>query len=224
MSVNGRRTARRKIGPLPCVHGDMNWTTTCLLALVGIGCATGPQTVAVRRTHTAPSAAWPESTTTVSYTRPVELPSAAAVATPQSVWADPRATMVAAAERASPGGRRVLDTARTMIDEETVVRGSCYGWVNAVYRRAGGRSRVAFQGHRRTRFAEAAQVQPGDWVFFINHSFGDVTHSAIFVAWIDERARTALMVSYPGQNRDAPGRYGEYELSNVYQLVRMGDS
>ncbi len=204
----------------------MKWTTTCLLALTAFGCATGSQTVTVRRTQTAPSASWPESATTVSYARPVELPSVATspTAMPQSAWADPRTTILAAAERASPGGRRVLDTARTMIDEETVVRGSCYGWVNAVYRRAGGRSRVAFQGHRRTRFADASQVQPGDWVFFINHSFGDVTHSAIFVAWIDESARTALMVSYPGQNRDAPGRYGEYELTNVYQLVRMGDS
>jgi hypothetical protein len=60
-------------------------------------------------------------------------------------------------------------------------------------------------------------------VFFINHSYNDVTHSAIFVAWVDERARVALMVSYPGGNRDAPGRFSDYELTNVYQLVRMRD-
>ncbi len=131
------------------------------------------------------------------------------------------AALAAAAERASPCARRVLDATRAMLDEETIVRGSCYTWANAVYRRAGGRTQVAFRASRRTPYADASLLRPGDWVFFINHSFGDVTHSAIFVAWIDERARTALMVSYPGGNRADPGRFGEYELTNVYRLVRM---
>ena len=60
-------------------------------------------------------------------------------------------------------------------------------------------------------------------MFFINHSFNNVTHSAIFVRWIDEATREAVMVSYPGGNRDAPGRFGQYELTNVYRLVRMDD-
>jgi hypothetical protein len=133
------------------------------------------------------------------------------------------ATLTRAAAQSAPGARRVLDAAKAMIDGGVVTRGSCYTWVNAVYRRATGPRQTVFEGDRRNRWADASLLRPGDWVFFINHSYNDVTHSAIFVAWVDERARVALMVSYPGGNRDAPGRFSDYELTNVYQLVRMRD-
>ncbi len=60
-------------------------------------------------------------------------------------------------------------------------------------------------------------------MFFINHSFGNVTHSAIFVRWIDLSRRTGLVVSHPGGHRWSHGRLGRYDLSHVYRLVRMGD-
>lgn len=136
----------------------------------------------------------------------------------------PMAALAAARESASPGAQRVLDVTRDMLENETVVRGSCFTWVNAVFRRAGGRARAVFRASRAEPHAAPERLRAGDWVFFVNHAYGDVTHSAIFVGWIDRRARTALMVSYPGERRDAPGRFGEYELSGVYNLLRLDDA
>lgn len=129
-----------------------------------------------------------------------------------------------AAARAQPGARRVLETIHTMLEESVVVRGACNAWTNAVYHRAGGRAQTVFRGDRRASFTSTSMLEPGDRVAFINHSFGDVTHAAIFVAWINESTRIALMASYPGGNRNAPGRFSDYELSNVYEIVRMGDA
>ena len=109
------------------------------------------------------------------------------------------------------------------LDDETVIRGSCYTWLSAVYRRAGGQFSTAYSGDRRGRFASAEQLRPGDWIHFINHSFGNVTHSAIFIGWSDRAASVALTASYPGQNREAPGRYRDYELTSVYRIDRMRD-
>jgi hypothetical protein len=136
---------------------------------------------------------------------------------------DPMTALTRASAQASPGARRVLETVREMLDGAVITRGSCYTWVNAVFRRAGGAREAAFNGDRRTNWADASMLRPGDWVFFINHSYNDVTHSAIFVAWVNERAREALMVSYPGERRNAPGRFSTYELTNVYRLVRLRD-
>jgi hypothetical protein len=142
----------------------------------------------------------------------------------QSTW-DPDATLAAATASASPGPRRVLTAARAMLDESTVVQGSCYDWVDAVYARAGGAPHHVFDGGRvHGPFAESTWLVPGDWVFFINHGNGDDTHSAIFLGWIDESARLAWMVSYAGGHRDEPARFGTYELTNVYRLVRMDDA
>lgn len=204
----------------------MKWTIVSAVMLATLGCgATSTNAIAqsargshrnghAARVHELP----PESS-------PVERQTIAPpVAPPTDPWRDPMATLDAAAARAQPGARRVLQAIRAMLDESTIVRGSCYTWASALYRRAGGRSQAIFHGDRRASFSSPELLAPGDWVFFINHSFGDVTHSAIFVAWIDEAARTALMVSYPGGNRRAPGRFSDYELSNVYQIVRMGDA
>ena len=131
--------------------------------------------------------------------------------------------LLAAEIEAAPGARRVLSTARQLIDGEVVIRGSCYTWLNAVYTRAGGRKHNVFNGNRRNRFADTSLLQPGDWVFFVNHDYGDVGHSAIFVAWLDADRKDALMVSYPGERRQVPGRYSSYVLDNVYRIDRMSD-
>ncbi len=110
-----------------------------------------------------------------------------------------------------------------MIVGGVVVRGSCYTWLRAVYARATGRSQVVYAGRPRPRFTRFELLRPGDWVFFINHSYGNNTHSAMFVGWSDPRARVALMASYVGGNRTAPGRFSTYSLTNVYQVVRMAD-
>jgi hypothetical protein len=141
---------------------------------------------------------------------------------PYASW-DPYSALQRAETTATPGGRRVLETVRTMLDDYTVVRGSCFDWVDAVYHHAGGHWHDAFHGHgpRRGPYADASQLQPGDWVFFVNHEFGDDTHSAVFVSWADPSARRAIVASYAGGHRDEAGRFGEYTLTSVFRIVRM---
>jgi hypothetical protein len=191
-----------------------------MLAAALVGCAS------------APAASAQASTTLVSTPRVqpaplavVERPALPAV-TPRPEPPPPpseRDRLVQAETQASGGARRVLATARALIDESVVIRGTCYTWLSAVYRRAGGRFGTAFSGDRRGRYASADLLQPGDWVHFINHSYGGVTHSAIFIAWTDRASSTALTASYPGERREVPGRFREYELTSVYRIDRMRD-
>jgi hypothetical protein len=143
---------------------------------------------------------------------------------PSPEW-DPDGALRSAREHAAPGAQRVLDATRTMLDEDTIVLGSCFTWVEALFHRAGGVQHEVYRGSRHSGpYAEAAVLLPGDWVFFLNRGFEDVTHSAVFVAWVDEPSRVALMVSYPGGRRQEPGRFGTYELTGVYRVMRMDDA
>ncbi|MBK8170705.1 MAG: hypothetical protein IPK60_10250 [Sandaracinaceae bacterium] len=124
---------------------------------------------------------------------------------------------------ASPGARRVLEMARTMINDVTIVRGSCWDWVHEVYTRARGDTERVFGSRLTGPFGDTALIEPGDWIY-LNHVEGGGTHSAIFVAWADEPSRVALMVSYAGGRSNTPGRFGQYDLSAVYRIMRLSDS
>ncbi|MFO0627708.1 MAG: hypothetical protein U0325_19020 [Polyangiales bacterium] len=153
-------------------------------------------------------------------TAPVAAPPVAAVPAAD----DPAVMLREAIPQAAPGARRVLAAMQTMLDEGVVVRGSCNRWVEEVFRRAGGRARTVYSAGRRAPFTDTALLRPGDWVQFINHAYEGVTHSAVFVGWTDPSARVGMTASYPGQNRDAPGRFRDYDLSNVYRVVRLDDA
>lgn len=155
---------------------------------------------------------------------PFHLTVPAPVAESPGVAEDPMGALRAAIPRAAPGARRVLEVMRAMLDEGTVVRGSCNRWVEEIFRRAGGRGRTVYSGRRRAPFTDTALLRPGDWVQFINHSYGGVTHSAVFVGWTDQAGRVAMTASYPGQSRAEPGRFRDYDLSNLYRVVRMDDA
>lgn len=144
------------------------------------------------------------------------------------VWSayDPAYALPRAEAAAAPGGQRVLRAAESMIDQSVVVRGSCYDWVEAVFRNAGGTWHDAHRGRIESGpYAATSALRPGDWVLFINGEYDGVihTHSAIFISWADEAQRTAVMMSYPGSRRDEPGRYGSYTLDRVYRIQRMAD-
>jgi hypothetical protein len=155
---------------------------------------------------------------------PFRITAPAPAAEPTAVSDDPMTMLREAISRAAPGARRVLEVMRAMLDEGTVVRGSCNRWVEEIFRRAGGRGRTVYSGRRRAPFTDTALLRPGDWVQFINHSYGGVTHSAVFVGWTDQAGRVAMTASYPGQSRAEPGRFRDYDLSNLYRVVRMDDA
>jgi hypothetical protein len=121
------------------------------------------------------------------------------------------------------GGHRVLDEARKMIGRRIIVQGGCWDYINAVYNNAGypeNMRRSVFKTEMDGPYADADQLQPGDWLYFVNLSYRGSQHSAIFVNWTNKITRRARMISYAGENRRTPARYMTYDLSKVYCIIR----
>lgn len=124
---------------------------------------------------------------------------------------------------ASTEGRKILEATRIMIENKEIVRGSCWDFINAAYNRAGFSSKfrkTAFKSKPQGAYADISQFKGGDWLYFINHSYNNVEHSSIFVAWTDKEKKIALMISYAGGNQAKPARYKNYDLSSVYNIIR----
>lgn len=134
--------------------------------------------------------------------------------------------LLMAEQKATPEGREVLATGRQMIEDELILPGGCWDYINEVYNRAGypnqrSKRQTIFKGtKKRGPYADISQIQPGDFLYYINHSYGDIQHSAIFVDWVDYNNKQALMLSYGGENRQQPARYLSYDLSHVYRIIR----
>jgi len=127
-------------------------------------------------------------------------------------------------------GRKILATGRKMtLEQQEIVRGSCWDYANAVYDRTGYPNsktsrQTVFKGTKsKGPYADAGLIRPGDWLYYINHSYNDVEHSAIFVKWLDETKRIGLMLSYGGEKRREPARYLPYDLTHVYQIMRPAE-
>jgi hypothetical protein len=121
------------------------------------------------------------------------------------------------------GGLKVLETGRKMaIIDKTIVRGSCWDFVNEVFKQAGVSSNkaVVFRSKKGGPYAKADMVKPGDWIYHVNHNFNNVEHSAIFVCWKDFEKRIAITLSYAGMNKNLPGKYGTYNLKSIYSIFR----
>ncbi len=130
--------------------------------------------------------------------------------------------------RTSSGGNKVLKTGYYMaITSREVIRGSCWDYINAVYNRAGypqAKRKRIFKGKKNGGpYARANLIQPGDWLYFINHSYHNSEHSGVFVKWVNKKKRIAKVLSYGGQSRKKPGRYRNYDLSHVYNIIRPKD-
>lgn len=128
-----------------------------------------------------------------------------------------------AEDSATTEGRKILEATRTMITNEEIIVGSCWDFINEAYNRSGFTSKfrkTAFKSKQQGPYADISEFQPGDWLYFINHSFGDIEHSSIFVAWTDKEKKIALMISYAGGNQAKPARYKTYDLRSVYNIIR----
>lgn len=128
-----------------------------------------------------------------------------------------------AESNASLGGRRILEASRAMIANREIIVGGCWDYINTVYQRAGysaNQRDTIFKSKLQGPYLQTERILPGDWLYFVNHSYGDTEHSAIFVAWIDEEKKSALMVSYVGGNQKKPAFYKKYILNNIYNVIR----
>jgi hypothetical protein len=132
--------------------------------------------------------------------------------------------MIHAENKADSIGRNILYKGRemTVINAE-ILPGGCWDYANHVYNRAGfptNKRKNIFRSVKAGPYADVSLIQYGDWLYYINHSYGDIEHSAIFVDWVDLENKQALMLSYGGEKRQQPARYLVYDLSSVYQIVR----
>lgn len=131
-------------------------------------------------------------------------------------------TLYAAEQSAPLAGKHVLQTVRQMaLDKKEIVKGSCWDYLNAAFNRAGVARDTIFKGqYPHGPFVDTNQIQPGDWLYYVNHNYNDVEHSGLFVGWINRTQNQALILSYAGENRREPARYKVYDVSHTYNIMR----
>ena len=124
--------------------------------------------------------------------------------------------------QSSLAAREVISIARKMaLNERTIIQGGCWDYLNAVFKRAGVTRDTIHKGtYGQGPYANSGEIEVGDWLYYINHGYNGVEHSGLFVGWVDEQAKQALILSYAGESRHEPARYRVYDLSNVYQIMR----
>lgn len=129
-----------------------------------------------------------------------------------------------AEKTAAEEGKNVLETGRRMtLDSALILPGGCWDYANAVYLRAGyswGQREEVYKSVKAGPYVDVSKIIKGDWLYYVNHSYGGIEHSAIFVDWLDYDHKIGLMLSYGGENRHEPARYLPYDLSSVYGITR----
>lgn len=118
---------------------------------------------------------------------------------------------------------QVLEIGKQMaLITKTIILGSCWDFVHEVFSRAGvaASKRVVYKTKKAGPYADSRLVQPGDWIYHINHSSNGIDHSAIFICWKDYAKREAITLSYAGRNRSVPGRYSIYDLRSIFAIFR----
>jgi hypothetical protein len=138
---------------------------------------------------------------------------------------DMGAVLEKAESRADAGGKKVLEASQAMIADKEIVVGACWDYINAVFNRAGfpdGFRTTVYKSkfHGPYLNLKDETLKPGDWLYFVNHSFRESEHSAIFVDWADKDKKIAWMVSYVGGNKKQPAFYKKYSVANIYNIVR----
>ena len=121
------------------------------------------------------------------------------------------------------GFRIIKEGYQMAVVRKDIIVGSCWDFINAVYKNAGfhrSNREVVYKRKKGIKHSSPEILQPGDWIYHVNYSFHNVEHSAIFVCWKDYEKRMGITLSYVGQNKSAPGKYGVYDLSGVYNIKR----
>lgn len=134
-------------------------------------------------------------------------------------------TIRQAEAQANEAGKAVLQAGRKMVlEERAIIAGTCWTWANECYSRAGFQSDryIAYRSSHGGPYVNTDEIRPGDWLYFVNHSYRNIGHSGIFVYWIDKSRKIGVVLSYPGLNKPEPGRYRKYLLNNVYYITRPG--
>lgn len=131
-----------------------------------------------------------------------------------------------AEKNTTSAGRKILETGREMaLVEKVIYKGSCWNYINEVFKRAGYGSskKIVYKQKQSGPYVDVSKIQPGDWIYYVNYSYGQVGHSGIFVYWEDYENKIGVTLSYGGEKRNEPGRYRAYDLKSVYYITRAYD-
>lgn len=121
---------------------------------------------------------------------------------------------------------RVLDIGMNMaLISKSIIIGSCWEFVNEVYKRAGVAltKKTIFKSRLNGPYANPKLLEPGDWIYHINKSYNNIEHSAIFICWKDFKNKIAITLSYAGMKRSVPASYGAYDISKIFAIFRPAD-
>jgi len=117
--------------------------------------------------------------------------------------------------------KNILQTSLNMVQNQVVIKGSCWDYINRVYKNAKVTAKsVVFKSKKGGPYAKRSQLQSGDWIYHINHSYKNIEHSGLFIAWIDKNNSKALMLSYAGEGKKTPARFKIYNIDKTYNIIR----
>lgn len=129
-----------------------------------------------------------------------------------------------AENNAPPAAHAILKQTREMAEIGEIIRGGCWNYLNTAWNRAGftaNKRKTIFKGsYPNGPFANSNTIQVGDWLYYVNHSYNDIEHSGMFIAWTNKANHEALIFSYAGEHRQTPARYSVYNIDKVYQITR----
>ena len=106
--------------------------------------------------------------------------------------------LVLSLEEATTAGKTILEIGRKMVfEEKTIVKGSCWDYIFEVYKRAGYATKklTVFKSKKSGPYVDISKIQPGDWLYYVNHSYGGVEHSGIFIYWKDYKNKIGVTLS-----------------------------
>jgi len=119
----------------------------------------------------------------------------------------------------------ILSLALEEMKNKRIIKGSCWEWVNYLYNKAGytdKNRKVIFSSKKTGPYVNPLLIMPGDWIMFKNQTLSDIEHSGLFVEWIDFDKKSALIISYVGQNKDAVPKFKEYDITKTFYVIRGG--
>lgn len=122
---------------------------------------------------------------------------------------------------------KILNIGSYMIENKEIIKGSCWDYIDEIYNRSGytreKRTYIFKSKKDKPPYAPLNVIKVGDWLYFINQSYGKVEHSGVFIAWKNEKNAKAILLSYGGENRNKPARYRVYDISQTFAIIRGVD-
>jgi hypothetical protein len=118
----------------------------------------------------------------------------------------------------------ILLNAYKFVKNKKVLPGSCWDYINSIYRESNASRKTVFNSQKNGPYATLESLKAGDWIYHINHSYHDIEHSGLFIRWIDKNNTLALMLSYAGEGKKSPARFRAYNINKTYKIMRAKES